>query len=362
MSGTSDTVVVGGGVFGLATALDLARGGRRVRLVTADAPGAAGASAASTRMARLAHGDDRLLTKSALDGLAAWKQLESRCGAALFRLTGVVHLLSGDADLQWQHESVATLAALGSRTRALDVADLSRLCPTLATDGLAGGLLECDGGVLLARSATVALHQWARDEGVETVVAPARPTDDGLEVAGQQVAAATVVWAVGAALPSLFPDLSGVESRRHDSHLLAYCDPRMRTMPAIVDRSAPAYAVPGSDGELTFALDVDRAPGEMPPAGLATAAHRYLAARFPGSGLRESSRETCGYASTPDDDFLVGQLPGSNRHWIVGGDSGHGFKHALSVGRIAAQAIRGEAEPPSRFAADRLLERSAAPR
>jgi glycine/D-amino acid oxidase-like deaminating enzyme len=350
----NDVVVVGAGVFGLSVALQLARSGRRVRLVTADPPGMTGASAAPTRMARLAHGADELLTASAIEGVAAWKELETHCGATLFRPTGVVHLLSARADPDWQRASAATLARLGSRTRELDAAGLARLCPAIATDGLAGALLECDGGVLLARSATVALHQWARDLGVETVVAAARPTDDGLLVDGARVRAGTVVWAVGAALPALFPDLPGVESRRHDSQVLAYCDPRMRTMPALVEPGAPAYAVPGSEGELAFALDLDRAPDEEPAAGLAEVERRYLATRFPRAGLREISRETCGYASTVDDDFLIGPCPGSPGHWIVGGDSGHGFKHALVLGRLAARAIQGEAAPPLRFCPERL--------
>jgi sarcosine oxidase len=355
----SDVVVVGGGVFGLSTALELASAGRAVRLVTADPPGTAGASAATTRMARLAHGDDVLLTQSALDGLAAWKRLEARCGATLFRPTGVVHLMSPAADQAWQRRTTATLAALGSRTRELDPAGLARLYPPLDADGLAGGLLECDGGVLLARSATVALHQRARDEGVQTVVGSARPTDGGLVVDGEPIEAATVVWAVGAALPRVFPGLPGVDERRHDSHVLAYCDPAMRTMPAIVDRSAQAYAVPGPDGELTFALDVDRVADEPPPAGQADAARRCAARRFPGAGLRESGRETCGYATTVDGDFVVGRAPGSERHWIVGGDSGHGFKHAPVVGRIAALAVLGEAAPPERFSAERLAAKTA---
>jgi sarcosine oxidase len=352
----NDVVVVGTGAFGLSVGLELIRRGRSVQFVSAEAPGRGGASAAETRVARLAHGRDESLTQSAIDGLAAWRELEQICGASLFRPTGVVHLLPLGGDTGWERDSAVTLAALGARTRELDGVELRRLCPALATDELAGGLLECDGGVLLARAATVALHRLVENEGARTVIGAARPTDRGVEVEGDLVEAATVVWAVGAALPDLFPEIPGVEARTHDSHVLAFCEPSLRIMPAWLDRSAPAYGVPRSGSELTFALDLDRSPAEPPQTAPSEGARRYLEARFPRAGLRVVRHEACSYTMTRDEDFVVGLVPGTSRHWVVGGDSGHGFKHALTWGRHAAGAIQGESEPSPRFGLARLHE------
>jgi glycine/D-amino acid oxidase-like deaminating enzyme len=198
-----DVVVAGAGVFGLSVGLELTRRGRTVHFVSPDAPGSVGASAAQTRIARLAYGRDEVLTQSALDGLAGWKELEQLCGIRLFVPTGVLHLVPLTGATGWEHDSAATLAALGSCTSELDAADLGRRCPALSTEGLAGALLERDGGVLLAQAVTVALHRAAVAQGAQTMIGTARPTDAGVEVDGVQVDARTVVWAVGAGLPGL---------------------------------------------------------------------------------------------------------------------------------------------------------------
>jgi glycine/D-amino acid oxidase-like deaminating enzyme len=50
----------------------------------------------------------------------------------------------------------------------------------------------------------------------------------------------------------------------------------------------------------------------------------------------------CQYENTPDGHFLIDRLPGrrnNDRVWIVGGGSGHGFKHGPSLGRYVADLI-----------------------
>jgi sarcosine oxidase len=351
-----DVVVVGAGAFGLSVGLELTRRGRSVHFVSPDAPGRVGASAAQTRIARLAYNRDEALTQSAVDGLAGWKALEQLCDTRLFVPTGVLHFVPLTDVTGWEHDSAATLAALGSPTRELDAADLARRWPAVSTEGLAGALLERDGGVLLAQAATVALHQVAEDEGARTIIGRGRPTDAGVEVDGVRVDAHTVVWAVGAEVPGTFPMLRGVETRTHDSHFLAHADDSLRSMPPWLDRSAPAYGVCEPSGELKFALDIDRAPGEPAEAALSEAARRYLADRFPSATLDDVRHEACSYAATDDSDFVVGLAPDSDRHWIVSGDSGHGFKHAPAFGRYAAGVIHGETEPAARFSLGRLHE------
>jgi glycine/D-amino acid oxidase-like deaminating enzyme len=52
----------------------------------------------------------------------------------------------------------------------------------------------------------------------------------------------------------------------------------------------------------------------------------------------------CQYETTPDGHFLIGLLPGFDNVWIVGGGSGHGFKHGPQLGRYAVSRIDGVAE------------------
>jgi glycine/D-amino acid oxidase-like deaminating enzyme len=354
----TDVVVVGAGVFGLSVGLELTRRGRRVLFVSADVPGKAGASAAETRIARLAYGSDELLTQSAVDGLAAWRALEESSGRRLFLPVGVLHLLSNTGENAWEQESAAMLASLGARVQELDVADLSTRCPGIAAGDLAGGLLECDAGVLLGRVATVALHGMAEREGARTLLGTARPVDTGIEIGRERIDAPTVVWAVGADLPRAFPALRGIEARTHDTHFFAPAGELPRDRPAWLDHTAPAYGVDEPSGAIKVALDVDRAWQDAPDVAAGAATRRYVDLRFPRARLREVGRVRCSYLTTADDDFAVGRVPGSERHWVVGGDSGHGFKHALTWGREAAGAIIGESEPHPRFRLERLQDRS----
>jgi glycine/D-amino acid oxidase-like deaminating enzyme len=67
----------------------------------------------------------------------------------------------------------------------------------------------------------------------------------------------------------------------------------------------------------------------------------------------------CQYAATADSRFIVAPHPEHPSAWIVGGDSGHAFKHGPAIAeRIAAQ-LRGDEPPdPRRGLAERAHDRS----
>ena len=82
----------------------------------------------------------------------------------------------------------------------------------------------------------------------------------------------------------------------------------------------------------------------------------YAAQRFPDLSRDIAHEKVCLYTNTPDEDFLVDAMP----HWpgafLVGGLSGHGFKFAPLLGRIAARLLTESAthHDLSRFALARL--------
>ena len=41
----------------------------------------------------------------------------------------------------------------------------------------------------------------------------------------------------------------------------------------------------------------------------------------------------CQYESTPDSQFIIDRHPDFDNVWLVGGGSGHGFKHGPVIGR-----------------------------
>ena len=44
----------------------------------------------------------------------------------------------------------------------------------------------------------------------------------------------------------------------------------------------------------------------------------------------------CQYEDTPDHDLIIDRHPAAQNVWIVGGGSGHGFKHGPAVGKMVA--------------------------
>ena len=72
------------------------------------------------------------------------------------------------------------------------------------------------------------------------------------------------------------------------------------------------------------------------------AARAYLRMRFPamaGSPLLES--RVCQYENSTDHNFILDRHPEAANLWIVGGGSGHGFKHRPVMGEMVADAVLG---------------------
>lgn len=60
---------------------------------------------------------------------------------------------------------------------------------------------------------------------------------------------------------------------------------------------------------------------------------------FGGIAPRMASTNLCYYTTTPDDGFIIDRHPEYDRLLVLSACSGHGFKHSLAVGEIAAQML-----------------------
>jgi len=47
----------------------------------------------------------------------------------------------------------------------------------------------------------------------------------------------------------------------------------------------------------------------------------------------------CQYENTSDNSFIIDRHPASAKVWIVGGGSGHGFKHGPALGEMVAGLV-----------------------
>jgi glycine/D-amino acid oxidase-like deaminating enzyme len=72
----------------------------------------------------------------------------------------------------------------------------------------------------------------------------------------------------------------------------------------------------------------------------------YIAHRFPAmkdAPLIET--RVCQYEQTPDSHFILDRHPEMDNVWLLGGGSGHGFKHGPALGEMMADVILNEKKP-----------------
>ena len=108
-------------------------------------------------------------------------------------------------------------------------------------------------------------------------------------------------------------------------------------------------------------------PGLRPPAAAdaaLTAGARLHRPPLPGArGTPIRSAPSCHYSLTADGNFLFARHPERASVWLLGGGSGHGYKHGpMLVGARGGRALRVERRPTpaSRLAHERLARPSPA--
>lgn len=68
---------------------------------------------------------------------------------------------------------------------------------------------------------------------------------------------------------------------------------------------------------------------------------RAVKSLFRGLGRRVKSK-TCMYNNSEDCNFVIDTLPGKNNIVVASGFSGHGFKFAITVGKILSDLAQGK--------------------
>jgi glycine/D-amino acid oxidase-like deaminating enzyme len=360
-----DVAIIGAGVFGAWTAWHLTRAGKSVLLIDAWGAGHSRSSSGDeTRIIRVGYGADEIYTQMAIESLAQWRELFDRTGRALFHRTGVLRL-SRDADA-YSAASRATLERAGARYEMVAREELARRWPQMQyPGGETYGLFEPDSGTLMARRSVAAVVEDAVAHGAQYAVRSMSWPPSGID-------ARTYVYACGPWLPKLFPELLARRIRVTRQEIFYFAPPAGNPMfapphmPAWVDFADPRgpYGIPDIEArgiKLGFdlhgeAFDPDAGSREITREGI-TWAREFLAERFPDlaeAPLTES--RVCQYSNTSSGDFLIDRHPAEPNVWLIGGGSGHGFKHGPSVGEYAASQILGVADPEPRFSFATKLE------
>ena len=371
MSRASDIAVIGAGVFGAWTALQLRRTGRSVTLVDAFGTGnSRSSSGGASRVVRVGYGHDAIYSEWAQRSFSAWQELFRDGRHELFTQTGVLWMAR--ADDHAIEGTVDTLRRLRVPFDSLDRTELEHRYPQFTLGPITRGVLEPEGGVIMARRAVQAVTRQAVKLSVDYRVTAVSPPDtDGhlnalVTSDGDRISAGLFVFACGPWLPKLFPALLAdrLQPTRQEVFFFG-SEPGDRrfappAMPAWMDLPAGVYGLPDLEGR-GFKVGLDHhGPAFDPDTGARMVsddalqvARMILARRVPAletAPLLEA--HVCQYTNSWNGDFIIDRHPGLDNVWLVGGGSGHGFKHGPAVGTYVADQLSGQGTPEARFTLD----------
>lgn len=354
-----DTVIIGAGLMGSATAWQLARRGVDALVLEQFEPANdRGSSHGSARITRRAYPEDDYVRLTG-EAFEWWRELEAQSGVELLRMTGGLDHGSGR-----KPEVIAqSLARAGVPHELLSAAEASQRFPGMAFEGTS--LFHPQAGTVDVHSGVHAFLDVARTLGGQQVcgveVTGVDVDEDQVTVrtAAGTVRARTAVVAAGSWVADLVGSAAALPPIRVTEHRVFHFPRRDESMtwPVTVHRDAlDVYHLPGGrDGGSGDARKIAEHTGPVTTArtrrGVVDEASRariveYVQRWLPGLEPTPFAETTCLYTSTPSEDFLIDRV---GPLVVVSACSGHGAKLAPTVGRIAADLATGGHQDLARF-------------
>src|SRR5438132_7561262 len=365
----SRIIVVGAGINGVTTAIELRKRGQEVVLVDpGPLPHPLAASTDISKAVRAAYGADEEYTELAERSIERWRKWNQQFGTRLYHEVGVMfvrrqEMKPGD----FEHESFKTLEKRGHNIERMNAPQLWKRFPAWNPELYRDGVLEIEAGYAESGRAVAMLIQRAKSAGFKlcegATFSQLNERDNrvsGIALNdGQQIAGDFVVMAVGAWTPYLLPFTK--------KFFRASGQPVFHLKPRQPELFAPErFPVFGADitttGYYGFPIDRDGVVKvanhghgrEMSPKSPERAVtpedeknlREFLSSTFPAlfNAPIVYSR-VCMYCDTHDGHFWIARDPERQGLIIAAGDCGHGFKFAPVLGEIIADAVEEKPNP-----------------
>jgi sarcosine oxidase / L-pipecolate oxidase len=363
-------IVIGAGIYGVTSALELRRRGYTVSLFDpGPLPHPNAASTDITKVIRMDYGADEFYMELMEEALPGWDAWNRDWPEPLYHQTGFV--IMGHETLRsgtFEGDSFALLQKHGHHPVRLDSRELKRRFPAWAAERYTEGYFNPRAGWAASGKVVARLLQIARDAGVtlREGMQIAQLIEEDSRVAGivtangAQHRADFVLVAAGAWTPTLLPWLSGVMWATGQPVLhFRPADPALFRPPHFVVWSADIantgwYGFPAlADGTWKIA---NHGPGRRvhpdEPRSIAPGDEAkfraFLRGTFPAmADAPLIGSRLCLYCDSWDGDFYLDHDPEHPGLLVAAGDSGHGFKFAPVLGRIAADVLERK---PNRYA------------
>ena len=367
----SHIVVIGAGAFGSWSALYLLRKGFHITLIDAWGPGHSRSSSSDeTRVIRSTYGANKAYFDLNVHAINLWKENEELFGTQLFFNTGVLWMCY-QKDTPLVDDSISFARKHKMEYEYLTPDEIKKRFPQIYVNDLHHAYFDPYGGYLKAKASMQLVNEAFIKEGgcyVQSHVQPGKVIFnrlDGISLSnGNKVQADAYVFACGSWLGELFPEIlkNVITCTKQEVYYFgvpAEQSLAFENLPVWVDVDGKNfyYGIPGNEHR-GFKIGVD-IRGEIfdPTSGDHTfspetlkKARDFVAHRFPdleNAPLLES--KVCPYENSPDGNFIFDRLPETTNTFILGGGSGHGFKHGPALGYLVAQILAGERKSPALF-------------
>lgn len=350
--------MIGLGGVGSATAMHLAKAG--VRTLGIDQYQAAhdrGSSHGQTRIIRQAYFEHPCYVPLLQRAYELWDDLEQQSKQRLFHRTGLIEL--GPPNGIVVPGVCNSAATYDLPIERLAASEIQSRWPGIRGEDDWEAIVELNAGFLRVEQCVQThldlaiqngcklihdchVHKWSSDANEVKVV-----TNHGVEKA------AKLVIAGGPWTSSLLPDLSK-KLRILRKHLYWF-QPKNRGyreqdgFPCFFHETDsgffygfPCYNGSGvkiarhSGGQPIEAPDLEPANSQVLDDKDRQLVLDYASNYLPGLGCKLISSANCYYTSTPDENFVIDQLPDNPNVTVIAGLSGHGFKFTSALGEIAS--------------------------
>jgi monomeric sarcosine oxidase len=364
-------VVVGAGAFGSWTALHLLRNGFKVTLIDAWGPGNARSSSGDeTRVIRSTYGANEIYFDLNVHALSLWKENQRHFGKQLFFNTGVLWFCY-NKNTPLVDDSIPFANKHGMEYEYLAPAELKNRFPQIHVEDLHHAYYDPFGGYLKARESVQLVGEAFIKEGgtyIQSQVKPGKINASTLTNIifsnGNTLQADAYIFACGSWLGKMFPEFLNNVITCTKQEVYYFGVPAAESLafeniPVWVDVDGKDfyYGIPGN-AHRGFKIGVDIRGETFDPtsgdhlytASTLTKAREFIAHRFPdlkNAPLSES--RVCPYENSPDGNFIFDLVPETKNAFVLGGGSGHGFKHTPALGKLIAEVLSGKEKIPSLF-------------
>ena len=358
-----DTILVGAGGMGSAALYHLAKRGQRVLGIERfDLGHVMGSSHGHTRIIRIAYYEGSHYVPIVKRAHQLWQEVGTEAGMQLLHVTGALDLAPiGQGCVESSRQSCLDH---GLDHEILTACDIRRRYPAFHLPASHHALYQKDGGFVLSEKAIYAHVGLAMKHGAELRVGEKvkgfEPTADGgvvVETDRSEYSAGRLVLSAGAWIRDFAPAalrpvttvkqaIGWFQTRKPEHFALGALPVFLLTVEEGMFYGFPVFEHPGFKlggphlAREPIDPDVqDRTPSPRQVEAIQDCLRRYM----PDAGGPPLTLKGCMYTVTPDEHFILDQLPGLPQVVVASPCSGHGFKFASAIGEILADlAITGQ--------------------